>query len=253
MSSSYKKQSPVQTSIASTPATPKVTRRKRTSPSVQIPVATGDPLVATTETSATIPAASSLTTPALPSVVRAPPVVTIPAVPDDYAPLDMRAFMGHYPNKSQVAAVVAAITDLGNFVDASSVLGSSAPATSTVASAATVANKWRAVRTSTAAWDAYVKAQDAMAWKLAMALFDEMKSPFLLAVAKNPALTSTYPGLAAFFNATEVRAKMASTTKKKNAKAAAEAAAAATASAAAAAKAEATNAIPAKAGVTVNA
>jgi hypothetical protein len=145
----------------------------------------------------------------------------------------MRTFMGYHPSKTELSAAPRVLVDLGNFADYNSVLGSSAPPASSVSNAVSVAIQWRMQRGPTEAWDAYVKAQDGIAWKEALTLLDEVKALFLIAAAKNPTLTTTYPGLARMFDAPKVAAKQATSTRKKNAKTAAAATAAATTAAAA--------------------
>ncbi len=187
------------------------------------------------------PVTAPTTTPAavVPPGVGMPPAMTFPPLPVGYVEPNMRAYLGCHPTKTQLAAVLAAITDLGNFVDYTTVLGASAPEAPAVAGLLTVGISWRALRNESQAWTAFVNAQDAMAWKPALASLEELKPLFLIAVAKNPALAGMYPGLTQLFDAGKVTARLAAATKKKAAQAQATAAKKAAADEAAADKAAA--------------
>jgi hypothetical protein len=218
--------------------------------------------------SGSIPAGSSSPTtsvPAalvpMPNVPDSPPSASIPTVPVDFTQPDAGEFRGYFPNKSEYATMPGVVSDLGRFVDYSSLLSTKATPAATIAASVSLGIQWRKVRDASAAWDAYVKTQDAVAWKGAMAYLEEIRPLFAFAVSKDPSLATTYAWLAKFFNAGKAPAKLAQVTKQKNAqtKAAADAAAAkaasdaATASAVAAAKAEATGTAPPPKAVTVNA
>jgi hypothetical protein len=173
--------------------------------------------------------------------------VTIPSPPTGFVELSLVDYRGFHVSKKEVAAASTAIADLASFTSYQALLGGSAPEASAVSSALSLGLGWRTLRDLTDTWDAYVRTQDAMAWKAALMLLDELKPLFLIAVAKNPELAAQYAGLARMFAVPKMSAEAAAVTRKKNATAAAAAAAAAsTASAVATAKAEATAAVPAK-------
>ena len=77
------------------------------------------------------------------------------------------------------------------------------------------ARKWRAQRDAAGAWNAYVRAQDALAWKGALDLLDELKPTFRRAAARQPSLAMKHPRLALFFDAHRQIAQRASDTKTK--------------------------------------
>ncbi len=170
-------------------------------------------------------------------------MVTVPTVPAGCVLPDMDDFRGSHPTKNEIIAAPLALRDLGNFTDYETVLGSLAPAEPGLAGKLSVAISWRSLRNESQAWLAYVNAQDAIAWKVTLEALDELKPIFLIAVAKNPELAGTYPGLSQMFNASKVVAAKALATKKKaaqaEAKAAKKAAAAQAAANAAAVKAAA--------------
>lgn len=203
----------------------------------------------TPTTTAASPSPAATTT--VSNVVAAPPAVTLPTPPDGFIAPNMADFRGFHPTKTELAAAMGTVSDLGKFADYLTVLGTAAPDAVATANAVSVAMRWRMMRGPTETWDAYVRAQDAMAWKVAITLLDELKPLFLIAAAKNSTLATTYPGLAQMFNAAKATARTATATKKKNAKAAASAAASAAATAEAV-KAATAPAAPPKA-VTVNA
>jgi len=82
-------------------------------------------------------------------------------------------------------------------------------------SASPSSSTWHASGACTAAaWNTYVRAQDALAWKQALDLLDELKPAYKLAVGQKPALATTYPRLATFFDTHKNIAERASVTKK---------------------------------------
>ena len=183
--------------------------------------------------------AGAATTTVAPVAVNPPPVVTIPTPPANFIAPEMTQFRGCHPSKNELASAGQAITDLGRFADYSTVLGASAPPVSSVVSALSTGLGWRALRDPTETWDTYVRAQDAMAWKAAITLLDDVKALFLIAVSKSSSLATKYPGLAQMFDAPKASARKATSTKKRNAKAAV-----ASAQAAAKTAAEAAPAVP---------
>jgi hypothetical protein len=249
-------------------------------PGVTIPAApTGDPAVTTPVTpplsatsmpiptpSGTTPAATSSTVaPATTSVVSKavddPPTVQAPPVPEGFVPppnlLGYRAFA---PRQLELMSLPGIITDLGNFTDYTSVIGVSAPPAATVQSKISTGLSWRKAHVLSEAWAAYVRSENAMAWKEATTLLDEIKPFFAYALAKNANLATAYPSLAAYFASTKAATAKATATREKNAKgkaatavanATAAAVAAATATAVAATKAEVAAVVPAGKGVTV--
>jgi hypothetical protein len=224
--------SAVKPSTAPTPATTSVATRKRTTtaraaptsalPAAAVTLPVSQTPVAAGGSPATVPAPPTVTTalpaPALTSVPDAPPAGTAPIVPNGFAAPDMREFVGYRPNQLELTAMPAAISDLGKFVDYAALLGIGAPATTTVVGAITLGVQWRAQRGLAEAWDTYVRTQDAIAWKAALMLLEELKPLFLGAVAKKPELATTYPGLSQIFNASKASSKQANVTKKKKRK-----------------------------------
>jgi hypothetical protein len=275
---SQKKSHPVHPNTASAVVTRKVPKKTPiplatasplpvgTLPVVQIPSApTGDPTVTTPAaplpvvalpiptSSGTTPATAAASASGTSTILDALPAVDAPAPPKGFvlpsAPIGLR---GHSPSELELMALPGLLKDLGSFTDYGSVLGASATSASTIQSSVSTALGWRQSRLAAEAWRGYVKTEDAIAWKATMTLLDELKSQFLFAVSKNPALALTYPALAVYATAAKAISAKATVTRKKNAltKAAA-VVAASTAAAVAAVKAEVVTP-PAK-GVTVNA
>jgi hypothetical protein len=220
-----------------------------TLPVTKIPAVTVAP---SSNTNATPPLATSTLTPVdLPagSAADTPPKVTLPVVPKTFIEPSMKVFRGHYPNKLEVEAMPKAIIELGSFASYTSILGSLTTPAETFADALTLGLSWRSLRTGSEAWDTYVKAQDAKAWKEAMAMVDDVRPAFLRAVAKNAALGLAYPALMDLFTANNTVAKASSAARAKNAKT--NATAAATAAKAATDAANAADAEAGKAAATV--
>jgi hypothetical protein len=157
--------------------------------------------------------------PAAPNTVNPPPEDDIPAVPSWFVPPNPRDFMGYRPTSRETAAASTAISNLANADNWVATFGSSVPSPATLTSALTLGLQWGEMRASTTAWDVYVKAQYAMAWKRALILLEDLKPVFLCAIAKNSALASQYEGFAQMFDAQKLVARQAIATRKRNAKA----------------------------------
>jgi type VI secretion system secreted protein VgrG len=224
------------TGTASATATPSATQSPPTTfgavPTVTTTTTAAAPVAAPT----LVPVGSTALTasPPTPNVVYPPPSVVIPTPPAGYVapnPLDYR---GYHPSAREVSAASTAVANLATFADYGEVFGPLAPPASTVADALNLAVQWRNTRESTDTWNAYVHAEDGLAWKNALTLADKLKPVFLIAVSNNPSLATQYAGLAELFDAPKVAAKQATVTRKKNAKTRATTAASATPVAAAA-------------------
>ena len=219
------------TSPPATVGTPPVTQSPTATPNMTVPRAVlpnpGPVAPAGTVAfpAAAAPPAAPVASPSVPSALEGPPAVTIPAVPAGYVVANRHTVMGFYPNATELAAAPQVVTDLGNFADYLTVLGTSAPEASALAGSVTVGINWRNLRNACEAFTAYVKSQDALAWKAAFVGLDELKPLFLIAATKNPTLATTYAGLAAMFDAPKVIARSGAVTRKKTAKTKASAAA----------------------------
>jgi hypothetical protein len=182
-------------------------------------------------TSPTAPPAASASsapaTPAAPSsadttvvdVTKGPPDVTVPTVPPGAHLVNLRTLGSPPLTTRELDALAQVVTDLTNFVDYASLLGTAAPDASAIVAEVTVGLKWRAMRDASDAWDAYVRSSDGQAWVPALESLEQLRAFFLGAVAQKPSLAHTYPGLWAYYNARKPSAKAALATKKKKAKA----------------------------------
>ena len=162
-----------------------------------------------------------------------PPEQDIPSPPAGFMAPDPRDFLGYRPRSREIAAASTVVADLGSADDWVATFGSTVPSAATLATALSLGLEWGEMRSATAAWDVYAKAEYSMAWKSALLLLDQLKPVFLGAVAKDPALAQQYPGLMQMFDAPKAVAKQAVATRKKNAKAKADTAAPAAQAAAA--------------------
>jgi hypothetical protein len=147
-------------------------------------------------------------------------------VPAGWVAPGSSAYLGYIPSSRELAAATTAIADLTRFRDYAAVLGSAAPDTAAVASAISAGLQWREMLPAAAAWDAYVRAQNGMAWRAALTLLSELKPLFRAAAAKDLGLLAQYPGLAAMLDAPKVVARQSAATRKKRTKAKQEEAAA---------------------------
>jgi hypothetical protein len=203
------------------------TKKSKQSPSSTLPVsqipavtvapsshsnATPLPVAATSS-----PAVTSSYALAAKAVADTPPDVTLPSVPTDFTEPMMSTFRGHYPNKVELAEMPKAEEELRQFTDYATIMGSTTTPAVDFANALELGRAWRKLRTESATWDTYVKAQDAKAWKTAMAMLDDVRPIFQRAVLKTAALGLAYPALVALFDATKTVAKAAVAARAKNA------------------------------------
>jgi len=217
--------------------------KTRTAPAVTLPLGSfTTPTPSTSTASPTLTTSTAPTTSTMPALTSADtpaPSGLAPSVPADFVAPDMREFSGYRATRSELLVASAVVTDLGKFTSYAVTLGILAPPSASIASAVTLGLEWRAQRTSAEAWAGYTKVQDAIAWKGALVLLDELRPLFQAAVSKDATLATAYPGLTKLFNATNVMTKHAVAAKKRNARAAAAAAKAAAAEALATAQAAA--------------
>ena len=160
-------------------------------------------------------AQAAAASPSRPVVVGPPPEVTVPGPPPGFVAPGASKYLGYIPTTHELAEARTAIADLRKFSDYGAVLGSAAPDAAAVASAIEIGMQWRQMRPAAAMWDAYVRAQNGMAWRVALTLLSELKPLFRAAAAKDPGLLTTYQGLAGMLEAPKVVAKQSAATRRK--------------------------------------
>lgn len=156
--------------------------------------------------------------PALPRIFGQPPSATCPSPPAGFIAPNSRHYRGFHPTTSELRAASLAIADLGRLGNLTALLGPAAPSSTAVAAALDLALKWRAAREASSAWDAYVRAQDGMAWKDALTLVDQLKPLFHIAAARSRDVANRYPGIAELCDAANLVAKRSLATRQKRAK-----------------------------------
>jgi len=156
----------------------------------------------------------SVPTSRVPHTSHGLPERTTPVPPEGFVPPDARDMLGSHPRLAEVAHAAAVVEELRSFSDYDATFGVTVPPSQRIAELLDVARKWRMHRDEAAAWNTYVRAQDALAWKQALDLLDELKPAYKLAVGQKPALATTYPRLATFFDTHKNIAERASVTKK---------------------------------------
>jgi hypothetical protein len=196
-------------------------------PEVAAPAVAPTTPVATSPQPATPTAATSTV-----DFADGPPTVTLPSVATGFTAPSLRAFMAYRLTSLEALAMPSVVKDLGNADALETSLGPTAPGASAILAKVTVGMQWRALRDEVDAFETYVKVADAMAWKSAVTALDKLEPFFAAAVAANPELAATFPGLTAYFSARSGSAKQGVATKKKKAKTVAQKAAASAASAA---------------------
>ncbi len=168
-------------------------------------------------------AASSTSSAPSPAVPNLPPAsANIPAPPTDFVAGDVADYRAVLPRDSELRALPIAVKDVAKFTDYTAIFGSVAPSYAELSEALIVANAWSAMRTMTAAWDAFCGAQEGLSWTALRALMARMQTPFEAAIAAGVKLDTTYPGLATLLSAKKMIARKGASTRKLNAKAKAE-------------------------------
>jgi hypothetical protein len=123
--------------------------------------------------------------------------------------------LGWHPRQGEIAIAADVVEELRAFKEYGATFGATVPPSEEIASLLDVARKWRMERDAAEAWNIYVRGQDAMAWRVALERLDELKPAYKLAAGRNPALASSYPRLADFFDTHKQIAQRATATKKK--------------------------------------
>jgi hypothetical protein len=131
-------------------------------------------------------------------------------------------YRGVLPQKTELAALPAAVEELGEFTNYASILGAAAPPATQVAQALGIGGQWSSMRNSTDSWDGYCRFQEGVAWTTIRAMMDRLRPAFDLAVAADPTIASRFPNLAALLGAKKAAAKQGAATRQLNKKAIAE-------------------------------
>jgi len=152
---------------------------------------------------------------------HAMPATPTPTPPAGYVPPTHYEMLGSHPRQAEVATAAAVVAELRGFTDYEKLFGSTVPPVEAMAAVLDLARQWRTERDAAAAWNEYVRGEDAVSWKVALELLDELKPAFQLAALKRPDIATTYPRLAAFFDSRRQIAQRAVATKKSKAKQAA--------------------------------
>jgi hypothetical protein len=141
-----------------------------------------------------------------------------PLPPKGFVAPAARDLLGSHPRQAEVALAPDVMEELAAFRDYDATFGSMVPASEDLVALIAFATSWRQERAAAAAWNLYVRAQDAVAWKVTLAALDELKPAFKLALTRRPGLRRSYPRLVAFFDAHKQIAQRALATKRKKTK-----------------------------------
>jgi hypothetical protein len=169
------------------------------------------PQVSTTAASASQPSSAT----ASPPVVGAAPNVTMPTVPPGFTPNKIKSTGLTRITAIVFAALQEALLDFAKSAALTAALGPSAPDPSATAARVEVAMGWRALRDASDLWASYVSSQDAYAWSKAVPSLDETVSRFDKAVALDPTLSDTFPGMSALAQAMNAPQKAAGASRKR--------------------------------------
>ena len=120
------------------------------------------------------------------------------------------------PKAIELAALPSALDDLKKCTNFPQLFGATALPYAQVVQAFDVGNQWTTMRGQTAAWDAFCRTQEGIAWKTIRVMMDRLRAAFDLAVKGDATVASTMPGLAELLGARKAIAQKASATKKAN-------------------------------------
>jgi hypothetical protein len=165
-------------------------------------------------TSATTPNATGTST-ALP-YVKAPPPITLPAVPSGIVTTSVPADRAQLPRKQELQLMPDVQTELQRFTDFDVVFGKTAPSQSAVEQTLTVAYQWSMLRIQLAAWVKYALSQEIPAWINSRAVIARLAPAFKLAVTTDSTVGVNYPSLGSLFGVRAAIAHRASATRKAN-------------------------------------
>lgn len=160
-----------------------------------------------------------------PGVVEPIPTALAPTPPSSYVPVAVPR--GSRPQRSQINLALKVATEVRASSDYLQQFGNSAPNPVSVADALTLASGWSDSLQNATAWYEYVKQQEYLAWKQALAIVSPLRVPFEFRLVRDASVVEDYPSLNAFFAVARAAARKAVATKKKDKENAAKAASAA--------------------------
>lgn len=141
------------------------------------------------------------------------PVASAPPPPEGFVPTKLGR--GGRPQKSQINLAPKAATELRTSTHYAGEFGNAAPDPVAVADALSTARAWSDKLQNANDWQAYVKEQEHLAWKHAVAVSDPLRSLFEVRAERDPNIGTTYPSLSAFFGVAKERAAKGAATKKR--------------------------------------
>jgi hypothetical protein len=151
-----------------------------------------------------------------------PSTANIPAVPSNFVPESGADYRGTSPRKAELVALPLALTDLANFANYATVIGTTAPPYETLMQMFAVTNAWSSMRTASSAWDAYCQEQEGICWRTMRGGMDRLRPAFTLAASGDPTLTTRFAGLTTLLGVKQAIAKKGVSTRRANKKALAE-------------------------------
>jgi hypothetical protein len=152
----------------------------------------------------------------VPSVGPPPAGANIPIPPTGFTPATPGEFRSVVPRKPELAAMPQALIDLAKFTDFDKLFGGVGLAQAETMQCLLMGSLWSTMRASTSQWDAYSVLQEGYAWRAIRAALLRLEQAFLLAAQANPALATTYPGLAALLGARKSIAQKGAATRRLN-------------------------------------
>lgn len=147
-------------------------------------------------------------------VIGAPPAAGVPRLPSGYVPEPPGAPQkGRRPTRGQVTDAPTAAAEVSASATFSADFSEKIPQ-ATIASRLARAAAWRSELVATKTWSAYVRQEDARAWREALDDLEAFKLAFAYAKKRDPEIVARYPHLARFLGVRKEAGLRAAKTRK---------------------------------------
>ncbi len=179
---------------------------------------TTHPIVSNAATSTTVidpTPAPAATAKALP-YIKAPPPITLPAVPAGVVSVPPATLRGQLPRKEELALMPEVVSEMARFDDYPDVFGKTAPSKDATEQTLNSAYQWSYLRIQLMAWAAYAQSQETMAWVNARGVIERLSPAFTLAVKTDSTVGVNYPSLGSLFGVRTSIAKRGATSRAAN-------------------------------------
>jgi hypothetical protein len=145
-----------------------------------------------------------------------PTIASLQSAPAGFVAGSMKRFRSVVPQRAELGALPAAISDLKKIPNYALFVG--APPLQNFIDTLTLAGEWSAVRNTTKTFDAYAATQQGNLWLTARPLMEDFRQAMVQVLKAQPALASQLQGLMTFLGIRSAIAKRSASTRQANAK-----------------------------------